>query len=52
MNNNLYKSRVSGLISKAKKNGLVKSYSDYCKTKEAKETSLLKDEIEYYTSKI
>lgn len=51
MVNNLYKSRVSALISKAKQKGLVKSYSQFCETKEGKETALSKDEINYYTSR-
>ena len=50
MVNNLYKSKVKELISKAKKKGLVKTYSDFCKTDEAKKTALSKDEIMYYTS--
>lgn len=50
MVNNLYKNKVKELISKAKKKGLVKTYSDFCKTDEAKKTALSKDEIMYYTS--
>lgn len=50
MVNNLYKSKVANLIEKAKKKGLVKSYSDFCKTPKAKEDALTKDEIIYYTS--
>lgn len=51
MVNNLYKSRVSALILKAKQKGLVKSYSQFCETKEGKETALSKDEVNYYTSR-
>ena len=50
MVNNLYKSKVSALILKAKEKGLVKTYSQFCKTKEGKECSLSKEEIDYYTS--
>lgn len=50
MVNNLYKTNVTKLINEAKKKGLVKSYSQFCKTKEGKEASLSKDEIMYYTS--
>lgn len=50
MVNNLYKSKVTDLIKKAKKKGLVKTYSQFCQTEEGKETSLSKDEIIYYTS--
>lgn len=51
MVNNLYKEKVSALIAKAKERGSIKSYSQFCKTEEAKKTSLSKDEIIYYTSK-
>ena len=51
MISNLYKEKVAGLISKAEKKGLIKTYSEFCKTKEGKETSLTKEEIIYYTSK-
>ena len=50
MVNNLYKSKVSSIIEKAKKKGLVKTYSEFCKTEEGKKTTLSKDEIVYYTS--
>lgn len=51
MVNSLYKSKVTELIEKAKKKGLVKSYSEFCKTEEGKETELSENEIVYYTSK-
>jgi len=51
MINNLYKSKVTNLIAKAKKKGLVKKYSDFSETNEGKETALTEDEIIYYTSK-
>ena len=50
MVNNSYKAKVTDLISKAKEKGLVKSYSQFCQTKDAKQTSLSKDEVNYYTS--
>lgn len=50
MVNNLYKSKVSKLIEKAQKRGMVKKYSDFCETKESKEMALSKDETIYYTS--
>jgi len=50
MVNNLYKVKVSALIEKAKAKGLVKNYSQFCKTEEAKKTALSKEEVNYYTS--
>ena len=50
MVNNLYKSKVSKLIEKAQKKGLVKKYSDFCGTEEGRKLALSKDEIIYYTS--
>ena len=50
MVNNLYKSKVSSIVEKAKKKGLIKTYSEFCKTEEGKKTELSKDEIVYYTS--
>ena len=50
MVDNLYKSKVSKLIEKAKKKGLVKKYSDFCETEEGKKLALSKDETIYYTS--
>ena len=51
MVNSLYKEKVSSLIAKAKERGAIKSYSQFCKTSDAKKTTLSKDEISYYTSK-
>lgn len=51
MVSNLYKEKVSSVIAEAKRRGLVKNYSDWCKTNEAKDYALTKDEIAYYTSK-
>lgn len=50
MVNNLYKSKVAGLIEKSKKRGLLRTYSEYCEKDEAERTALSKDEIIYYTS--
>ena len=50
MVDNLYKSKVSKLIEKAKKKGLVKKYSDFCETEEGKKLALSKHETIYYTS--
>lgn len=50
MVNSLYKSKVTELIEKAKKKGLVKSYSEFCKTEEGEKSKLSEDEIVYYTS--
>lgn len=50
MVNNLYKSKVSKLIEKAQKKGLIKKYDDFCETEEGKKMALSKDETIYYTS--
>ena len=46
-----YKKRASELIKKAQQKGLIKKYSDFCETKEAKEFALSKEDVIYYTSK-
>ena len=46
-----YRKRASELLKKAHQKGLIKKYSDFCDTKEAKEYSLSKEEVIYYTSK-
>lgn len=51
MVNNLYKTKVTALIEKAKKKGAIKSYSEFCNTKVGRDNALSKDEIMYYTSK-
>ena len=48
---NDYKEKVEKIISKAKKNGLIKKYADFCKTEEGNENKLTNKEIEYYNSK-
>jgi hypothetical protein len=50
MVNNLYKARVTDLIAKAKEKEKIKTYSQFCKTKDAKENALTKEEIIHYTS--
>lgn len=50
MVNNLYNSKVADLIKKSKEKGLIKTYSEFCKTKKGEESELSKDEIIYYTS--
>ena len=45
------KKRASELVEKADKKRLIKKYDEYCKTKEARDYALSKDEIVYYTSK-
>lgn len=44
------KNKIASIVQTARKNGKVCKYSDFCKTKESKEYSLTKLEIEYYTS--
>lgn len=51
MVNNLYKTKVTALIAKAKQKGAIKSYSQFCETEEGKKTALSEDEIIYYTSR-
>lgn len=50
MINNLYKSKASTLVERAKEKGLIKHYADFCKTPTSKALSLSKDEVIYYTS--
>lgn len=51
MNDKVDKSKISELISKAKKKGLIKKYSEFCKSKEGKQSKLSDEEVIYYTSK-
>ena len=37
------------VIKKAKEKGRIKTYEEFCKTKEAEETALVEEEVEYYT---
>ena len=50
MVNNSYKTKVQGLIAKAKQKGKIVKYADYCKTNEAKTHALNKEEVNYYIS--
>lgn len=52
MVNTDYKKRASNLVEMAKKKGLIKKYSEFCDTDEAKEYALSKEEVIYYTSKV
>ncbi|MBR1653856.1 MAG: type II toxin-antitoxin system PemK/MazF family toxin [Clostridia bacterium] len=51
MKNDLYKEKVSKLISKAKEKGLIKKYSEYCQTEEMKQMALSEEESKYYITK-
>ena len=51
MNKDNYKNRVQELIEKSKEKGLIKTYSEFLETEEAKEYALVQEEVEYYTSK-
>lgn len=46
-----YRKKAAEAVIKAKQKGLIKKYSDFCNTREAKEYSLSKEDIIYYTSK-
>lgn len=50
MIDNIYKSKISAIISKAKKKGLITTYKEFSKTDLANETKLSDDEIDFYTS--
>lgn len=45
------KKRASELVAQARKKGLVKTYDEFCKSKEAKEYALSEEEVIYYTSR-
>ena len=42
--------KASRLIEKSKKKGLIKTYDEFCETKEAEEYALSEDDVIYYTS--
>lgn len=46
-----YKKRVAEIIKQAQQKGLVKKYSDFCKTEKSKDYAMSKEEVIYYTSK-
>ena len=50
MVNNSYKTKVQGLIAKAKQKGKIIKYADYCKTGEANIHALNKKDVDYYIS--
>lgn len=45
------KERASNLVERAKKKGLIRTYDEFCETKEAEESALSEEDIIYYTSK-
>lgn len=51
MVNDSYKSKAKSIIEKAKEKKAIKTYSEFCKTNTAKNNTLSKKEINYYTSK-
>ena len=48
--NNIYITKVSNLVDKAKKKGLVKKYSQICQTSTSKTYMLTENETHYYIS--
>ena len=50
MSSSLDKTKITEIIAKAEKKGLIKSYSKFCETKDGEKNALSKDEIIYYTS--
>ena len=44
-----YKQLATKAIAKAKENNLIKDYSKWCDTKEAKEYALSNEEVDYYS---
>ena len=51
MIDNSYRERVKSTVSKAKDKGLVKKYSEFCKTSVSKKNALSSEEVNYYASK-
>lgn len=47
----VYQSKVKRIVEKAKKEGKIKDYSEFCETNDAKLYQLAEDEVQYYTSK-
>ena len=43
--------KVKKIIKQSKEKGLIKTYSEFLETKEAREYALVQEEIEYYTLK-
>lgn len=46
-----YRKKSAALVKMAKEKGLIKKYSDFCNTTEAKKYALSEEEVIYYTSK-
>lgn len=51
MNKDEYKLEIQELIEESKKKGLIKTYSEFLETEEAKIYALAEEEAEYYISK-
>lgn len=51
MNKNGYKLEVDELIKKSEEKGLIKTYSEFLETEEAKTYALSEEEVNYYVSK-
>lgn len=51
MNKKSNKLKFEELIEESKEKGLIKTYSEFLETEEAKEYALTEEEVNYYTSK-
>ena len=51
MVNDSYKNKAKLIVSRAKEKGLVKDYSEFCKTPVSKKNTLSSKEVSSYTSK-
>ena len=51
MNKKSNKFKFEELIEESKERGLIKTYSEFLETEEAKEHALKEEEVNYYTSK-
>ena len=47
-----YKEEAHRLVEMSKEKGIIKNYSEWCETEEAKEYALSDEEIKYYKGKI
>lgn len=50
MVNNSYKTKVKGIIERAKQKSKIITYNEYCKTKKSSECILSKEDVNYYIS--
>lgn len=50
MASDVYKKRVKEIINKAKDKGLIKTYTEFCETEDAKSFCVTEEEAVYYTS--